>query len=138
MYCGKTIKEENVTVDHKVPHSKGGLTEESNLAIACYNCNHEKGDMTATEYIQCKHNQEQEEQVKELIKYFKQLKQEINNENRLKKLNRKNKERYGIQYILEQQEKRMEIARKDSRVKIKKDKYLEHMNNLFNQIQICQ
>ena len=34
------------TFDHIVPLSKGGKDEPSNIGIACYTCNHDRGDGT--------------------------------------------------------------------------------------------
>jgi hypothetical protein len=49
--CGKQITEnDDLTVDHKIPHSRGGKTKESNLAICCRACNDDKADMTVEEY----------------------------------------------------------------------------------------
>jgi len=49
--CYKIINaNETVTVDHKLPKSRGGLTIESNLAISCVHCNSEKSDMNEQEY----------------------------------------------------------------------------------------
>lgn len=51
-YCKKPVLLQNdVTVDHKLPVSRGGITIESNLAICCINCNREKADMTDDEYF---------------------------------------------------------------------------------------
>lgn len=50
-YCEKNItNKEELTVDHKIPLSRGGTTIESNLVISCYKCNSEKSDMTDEEY----------------------------------------------------------------------------------------
>ena len=43
-YCGKSIKYENMQVDHIVPMNKGGKTVSDNLQILCRFCNGEKGD----------------------------------------------------------------------------------------------
>jgi hypothetical protein len=49
--CHKTINtNEIVTVDHKLPKSRGGLTITENLAICCQSCNSEKSDMNEQEY----------------------------------------------------------------------------------------
>lgn len=57
-YCGKNISNrEELTVDHKIPISRGGTTVESNLAISCYKCNGEKSDMTDEEYSVFKQKQ---------------------------------------------------------------------------------
>ncbi|MCR3761903.1 HNH endonuclease [Clostridium felsineum] len=50
-YCGGLItNEEELTVDHKTPLSRGGLTVPDNLVIACRNCNLEKDSMLEDEY----------------------------------------------------------------------------------------
>jgi len=43
-YCGVKLNEYNSTIDHKIPLSKGGTNEESNLAAACTKCNMLKAD----------------------------------------------------------------------------------------------
>jgi hypothetical protein len=47
-YCGFPA----VEVDHIVPVSRGGGMALSNLAPACYECNHEKLDQTVAEWAQ--------------------------------------------------------------------------------------
>ena len=48
MYCGKcspeNISVENLTIDHVIPKSRGGLTRWDNVVIACGTCNQIKGD----------------------------------------------------------------------------------------------
>jgi CRISPR/Cas system Type II protein with McrA/HNH and RuvC-like nuclease domain len=39
-YCGK---EENLTLDHITPRSKGGSDRATNVVCACNKCNHSKG-----------------------------------------------------------------------------------------------
>lgn len=43
VYCSKN---ENLTVDHVIPRSKGGRDSWHNLVTACQRCNTEKGDRT--------------------------------------------------------------------------------------------
>ena len=50
-YCGKHLADNNRTIDHKTPHSRGGKTSIANLVIACECCNRDKADMTEAEYI---------------------------------------------------------------------------------------
>jgi hypothetical protein len=51
-YCGKEIiNDEDFTVDHKLPVSRGGKTEEPNLCISCKKCNQEKSNLTDDEYM---------------------------------------------------------------------------------------
>jgi len=40
--CGKNLKEEEIEVDHVIPFSKGGPTEEGNLRVLCKDCNRRK------------------------------------------------------------------------------------------------
>lgn len=59
-YCGKTISnKDELTVDHKVPLSRGGITTDENLAISCLQCNSEKSDMTDEEYAVLKKKQQE-------------------------------------------------------------------------------
>lgn len=51
-YCGEYLKEEDRTVDHIEPISKGGLDTEENMAVACGSCNTNKDDYTLEEFIQ--------------------------------------------------------------------------------------
>lgn len=44
-YCGCTIPEDKLTVDHVIPVSKGGTDKFANLALACFSCNHRKRDL---------------------------------------------------------------------------------------------
>jgi hypothetical protein len=39
-YCGS---EENLTLDHITPRSKGGSEKVTNILCACHSCNHSKG-----------------------------------------------------------------------------------------------
>lgn len=40
-----------LTVDHKIPRSKGGSNDISNLVLACYDCNREKGSKDYDKYV---------------------------------------------------------------------------------------
>ena len=44
VYCEKTMERSEITVDHIMPRSKGGLDVPENLTLACKDCNQEKGD----------------------------------------------------------------------------------------------
>jgi 5-methylcytosine-specific restriction endonuclease McrA len=37
------VPDGNVTIEHILPRSRGGTDDLGNLALACANCNHEKG-----------------------------------------------------------------------------------------------
>lgn len=41
--CGKILKDDEIRIDHIIPFSKGGPTEESNLRVLCEECNRKKG-----------------------------------------------------------------------------------------------
>ena len=49
VYCGSTVKKD-LTIDHVIPSSKGGLNKWENLVTACKRCNNEKSDLTLEEY----------------------------------------------------------------------------------------
>jgi 5-methylcytosine-specific restriction endonuclease McrA len=44
-YCGAKPPQKRLRVDHIIPFSKGGETEENNLTTACFECNAGKADM---------------------------------------------------------------------------------------------
>jgi 5-methylcytosine-specific restriction endonuclease McrA len=41
VYCGS---EKDLTVDHKIPKSKGGTNKFDNLQTLCYSCNQKKSN----------------------------------------------------------------------------------------------
>lgn len=49
-YCGHRGNSATLEVDHRLPLSRGGTDDPDNLTTACWECNREKGDMTAFEY----------------------------------------------------------------------------------------
>lgn len=49
-YCGKKCKKEQLTIDHIIPQSKGGLTTWMNCVTSCKKCNAHKADMSLEEY----------------------------------------------------------------------------------------
>lgn len=48
-YCGKEPPPGLLQIDHVVPFINGGPTDESNLVVSCFNCNHRKHDRTPEE-----------------------------------------------------------------------------------------
>ena len=48
-YCGTQVSSKEATWDHVVPRSKGGLTDWSNIVLACRPCNARKDDKTPEE-----------------------------------------------------------------------------------------
>jgi hypothetical protein len=50
-YCQKTLKRDFMTVDHKIPISRGGaLADPENFCISCMDCNSLKGCLTPEEF----------------------------------------------------------------------------------------
>ena len=49
-YCGKIIKEKQITIDHMYPQDFGGPTITNNLLPSCQECNNEKGNLTTKQY----------------------------------------------------------------------------------------
>jgi|GEM_PF-1026511 len=44
-YCGASIEQgAQLTLDHLVPHAKGGTNHETNLVTCCHRCNSSRGD----------------------------------------------------------------------------------------------
>lgn len=51
-YCGCSVaRGQNLTLDHIVPLSLGGLHDEANVVPACRSCNSKKGQRTAAEWL---------------------------------------------------------------------------------------
>ncbi len=48
-YCGDKCKTDELTYDHVIPRSKGGLTTWENIVSACYICNRDKANRTPSE-----------------------------------------------------------------------------------------
>lgn len=46
-HCGCKLTDENITVDHIIPISKGGTNREENLICLCKECNTDKSNMLA-------------------------------------------------------------------------------------------
>jgi 5-methylcytosine-specific restriction endonuclease McrA len=43
-YCGKTLPAGDLTLDHIIPRSRGGLSTWENLVACCHQCNRSKGN----------------------------------------------------------------------------------------------
>ena len=50
-YCQKKIFGKDVTMDHIVPVSRGGLSSKSNCVPCCKACNNKKSDLTAVDLL---------------------------------------------------------------------------------------
>lgn len=48
VYCGS---QDNLTIDHIRPRSRGGETTDSNCVTACRSCNQAKGSMSVYEFL---------------------------------------------------------------------------------------
>lgn len=48
-YCGKAPKDDDMTIDHILPRSRGGVTTWDNVVLACTTCNIRKGNHLPTE-----------------------------------------------------------------------------------------
>lgn len=44
-YCGVDMERSDMTLDHRVPLSRGGVHGASNVVVCCRRCNHEKRDL---------------------------------------------------------------------------------------------
>lgn len=49
-YCGKTFPPSELTMDHRIPIARGGLSEKENLVPACKECNNKKKYLLPTEW----------------------------------------------------------------------------------------
>lgn len=45
-YCSKVLSASQVTIDHVLPRSQGGITSFTNCVVCCYLCNNTKADRT--------------------------------------------------------------------------------------------
>ena len=50
-YCGTVLPSSDLTLDHVVPRSRGGLSTWENLVACCHNCNRRKGDRLPMEAV---------------------------------------------------------------------------------------
>lgn len=41
--CGKILLDREIEIDHVIPYSRGGTSDESNLRVTCLDCNRRKG-----------------------------------------------------------------------------------------------
>ena len=41
--CGKILLDREIEIDHVIPYSRGGTSDESNLRVTCMECNRKKG-----------------------------------------------------------------------------------------------
>lgn len=51
VYCGRSVEETAITIDHVVPQALGGTNDASNLVTACRSCNSAKGKHTLRGFL---------------------------------------------------------------------------------------
>jgi len=49
-YCGRRLKIEDVSPDHRIPAKRGGSLALENIAVSCSLCNRRKGELTGEEF----------------------------------------------------------------------------------------
>ena len=49
--CGKAVLDEDIHLDHIIPWSKGGSSDEHNIQLLCSECNFKKGNKFEDEYL---------------------------------------------------------------------------------------
>ena len=50
-YCGQKFPQDQLTLDHIVPVSRGGRSSRGNLVVACLDCNQKKKYLTPVEML---------------------------------------------------------------------------------------
>jgi len=50
-YCRRPVSENDSSLDHVIPRSKGGSSDEANLVLACVECNNAKGGKDVDEFL---------------------------------------------------------------------------------------
>ncbi len=48
-YCGEMFSKEDLTMDHKIPVSRGGRSTKGNIVVSCKECNTKKKHLTPAE-----------------------------------------------------------------------------------------
>lgn len=75
VYCGRRMKKNNRTLDHRYPRDTGGVSITNNLFPCCPKCNSNKGNLTHKEYLECRNMSKQER--KEYVRMLNEQKKEI-------------------------------------------------------------
>lgn len=50
-YCGKVVVNREKTIDHKIPITRGGTNNLTNIVICCQSCNSKKSNKTEEEFL---------------------------------------------------------------------------------------
>lgn len=79
-YCSTILKSKDkfpyldvISIDHKVPLSRGGTTKQSNMAVVCMRCNLVKGTLDSDTYIKLLNILNLPENKELKIQYFDQI-----------------------------------------------------------------
>lgn len=75
-YCGKRLKKNNRTIDHRYPRSTGGISIVNNLFPCCERCNSDKDNFLKEEFLVYKELNNETEK-REYRKYCEKEKQKI-------------------------------------------------------------
>lgn len=67
VYCGTPLTAATLTMDHVIPTSRGGSNLPVNKAPACRQCNFDKAQLTAEEYLRMRDNPEEMEAYKRAL-----------------------------------------------------------------------
>lgn len=51
LYCKTNLEDSGWEMDHKIPHSRGGKHEYTNVCLCCKSCNQRKGSKTPQEFM---------------------------------------------------------------------------------------
>lgn len=57
IYCKTKLNQENCSVDHILPISKGGNNSKLNLIVVCKDCNNERGNLEFKTYLKLKNEE---------------------------------------------------------------------------------
>lgn len=82
-YCGRKLKENEATPDHKIPQDIGGPTIPNNLCTACSKCNSEKSNLLLNQYLVYKliKDEKEKKSYRDIClkrnEYFKRLEHEL-------------------------------------------------------------
>ena len=75
-YCSSYLNKEEITLDHKIPLSKGGdLTDQDNIILCCQSCNQLKSNLSFEEFMEKKgelflQKQKEKEMYENPFNYF--------------------------------------------------------------------
>ncbi len=50
-WCGKKLDEATATIEHIIPHAKGGSHHKTNLTLACEPCNSHRGAELIPQFV---------------------------------------------------------------------------------------